>query len=184
MYFTPFESNENFSAVELNKRLQELEDKLNELKAMDLMPVGSVMPFSGSSIPNGWVQCDGGVVSRFTYSSLFSVIGTTFGIGDGSTNFGVPSMNYRTPIGAGTGSGLTARTLGTGVGTINHVLTLAQTPSHIHSGVPWTTALTNATVGGGTWLHSPSVSSDPAGGGGSHNNTAPSIVTRYIIKAS
>jgi len=45
--------------------------------------------------------CDGSLVSRTTYALLYSVIGDTFGAGDGSTTFKLPSFRDRMPIGAG-----------------------------------------------------------------------------------
>lgn len=80
------------------------------------MPPGTVTMFAGSSTPTGWMVCDGSAVSRTTYAGLFAAIGTTWGVGDGSTTFNVPDLRGRTPIGAGTGSGLTARTLGQTLG--------------------------------------------------------------------
>lgn len=56
------------------------------------VPVGSIVAFSGSSIPTGYLQLPTSTtnVSRTTYSALFAVIGTTYGAGDGSTTFGLP----------------------------------------------------------------------------------------------
>jgi hypothetical protein len=92
--------------------------------------------YGGSVAPNSdWLICDGSAVSRSTYATLFSTIGTTFGTGNGSTTFNVPDMRGRMAIGVGTGSGLTARTLnGTG-GVESVTLTGAQsgTSAHGHS---------------------------------------------------
>lgn len=54
------------------------------------MPVGSIIPYAGSTAPTGYLLCDGSAISRSTYSSLFSVIGTTYGPGDGNTTFNLP----------------------------------------------------------------------------------------------
>ena len=51
---------------------------------------GMVLPFAGSAAPTGWLECNGAAVSRTTYAALFSVIGTLWGIGDGSTTFNLP----------------------------------------------------------------------------------------------
>jgi microcystin-dependent protein len=56
------------------------------------LPIGSVIPYAGNSLPTGWLFCDGSAVSRSTYAALFSVIGTNYGIGDGSTTFNLPKM--------------------------------------------------------------------------------------------
>ena len=73
---------------------------------------GTIQMFAGAIPPAGWLLCDGSAVSRTDYAALFAAIGTTWGAGDGSTTFNLPDLRGRAPIGAGTGSGLTARTLG------------------------------------------------------------------------
>ena len=55
-------------------------------------PTGVVHAFAGSTTPAGWLLCDGSAVSRTTYAALFSVIGTTYGTGDGSTTFNLPNL--------------------------------------------------------------------------------------------
>lgn len=56
-----------------------------------LMPTGSVIQFAGTT-PSGWVECDGSEISRTEYANLFAVIGTSYGSGDGSTTFNVPTV--------------------------------------------------------------------------------------------
>lgn len=51
------------------------------------------------SPPAWWFVCDWSNVSRATYASLFAVLGTTYGVGDGSTTFGIPNFSNRTAIG-------------------------------------------------------------------------------------
>jgi microcystin-dependent protein len=60
---------------------------------------GFVNPFAGSAAPSGWLICDGSAVSRTTYASLFAVIGTTYGSGNGSTTFNLPNLKGRFPVG-------------------------------------------------------------------------------------
>jgi len=98
-----------------------------------LSPVGSMTMFAGSSAPSGWLLCNGNAVSRTTYASLFSVIGITYGSGDGSTTFNVPDLLGRVPMGAGTGTGLTARTLGAEIGSESTTLTSSHIPQHSHT---------------------------------------------------
>lgn len=55
-------------------------------------PVGTVITFASVTPPNGYLVCDGAVISRVQYSNLFSIIGETFGTGDGSTTFKIPNL--------------------------------------------------------------------------------------------
>ena len=77
-------------------------------------PSGAVMPFAMSSVPSGWLECNGAAVSRSTYSSLFSAIGTTYGVGDGSSTFNVPDMRGEFPRGWDNSRGIDS---GRGIGT-------------------------------------------------------------------
>jgi len=88
----------------------------------DSMPVGSIMWFAGSATPTAWLPADGSAVSRTTYATLFAVIGTTYGAGDGSTTFNVPSVSattgayyirYTTSIGTVTTTSLSTAPVGT-----------------------------------------------------------------------
>ena len=63
--------------------------------------IGDIKITAKSTAPTGWLKCDYSEYSRTTYSNLFNAIGTTYGIGNGSTTFNVPDMRDRTPIGAG-----------------------------------------------------------------------------------
>ena len=58
---------------------------------MGSVPRGSIQMYAGATVPSGWLACDGSTVSRSTYASLFAAIGTTWGVGDGSTTFDVPT---------------------------------------------------------------------------------------------
>jgi microcystin-dependent protein len=87
----------------------------------------------GTQCP-GWLLCDGRAVSRSTYADLFAKIGTAHGPGDGSATFNLPDARGRSPMGAGTGSGLTARTLGAKLGEEGTTITVGQMPSHGHTG--------------------------------------------------
>ena len=60
-------------------------------------PVGSIKPFAGTTVPDGYLLCDGSAISRTTYAALFAVIGTTYGTGDGSTTFNLPKLNTGDP---------------------------------------------------------------------------------------
>ena len=92
---------------------------------------GMIQMFAGTSAPAGWLICNGAAVSRTEYETLFNVIGTTWGAGDGSTTFNLPDLRGRAPIGAGTGTGLTARTLGTTLGS-QYLQAHTHTMAHTH----------------------------------------------------
>jgi phage-related tail fiber protein len=56
------------------------------------VPAGSIQFFAGSSAPTGYLKANGALISRTTYADLFTAIGTTFGVGDGSTTFALPDL--------------------------------------------------------------------------------------------
>ena len=91
--------------VEMNATAEDLSEALGLSFAF---PTGIVMPYAGSITPSGWLSADGSAVSRTTYASLFTAIGTNFGAGDGSTTFNLPDMRSRMPIGAGSAPSVVA----------------------------------------------------------------------------
>ena len=84
-----------------------------------------------SSDHNGWLKCDGRSLSRTSYAKLFEIIGTAFG-SDNSETFKLPDCRGRVLGTIGTGSGLTARSLGASVGTETHTLSVEEMPTHSH----------------------------------------------------
>ena len=58
-------------------------------------PSGTMIAFAGKSVPDGWLLCNGALVSRTTYAKLFAAIGTAWGAGDGSTTFKLPNADGR-----------------------------------------------------------------------------------------
>lgn len=164
-----------------------------------MTPVGVVVPFAGTGAPTGWLMCFGQAVSRSTYANLFTVISTTYGVGDGSTTFNLPDLRGRVAAGldnmGGTDAGRLdwANTAGTTGGTQTHTLTEAQMPSHSHD-------IYGATGGGGTPYRKAVTSSGDnyasptytilasqggmanVGGGQAHNIMQPTILLNYIIK--
>lgn len=95
-------------------------------------PIGGTIMWPATTVPALWLDCDGSAISRTTYADLFAVIGTTWGVGDGSTTFNLPDLRGRSIIGAGTGSGLTARTLAATGGAETHALSSAELAAHTH----------------------------------------------------
>lgn len=56
------------------------------------VPSGAIQVFAMSTPPTGWLSCDGSAVSRTTYSTLYGLVGTLYGSGDGSTTFNLPDL--------------------------------------------------------------------------------------------
>lgn len=63
------------------------------------LPIGSIIPYSGETAPEGYSICDGKELNRETYKELFSIIGTTFGNGDGTSTFNLPDLKGRISVG-------------------------------------------------------------------------------------
>lgn len=65
-----------------------------DLYGVNHVPSGTIHTFAGTAanVPAGYLLCDGGTISRTTYSRLFQAIGTTYGVGDGSTTFAIPDL--------------------------------------------------------------------------------------------
>ena len=70
--------------------------------------IGQVIFMAGANAPSGFLKCNGQLVSRTTYASLFAVIGTTYGAGDGSTTFAVPDLRGEFLRGLDDGRGVDA----------------------------------------------------------------------------
>ena len=106
---------------------------LNAATSFD-MPSGSIITYGGSSAPTGWLICDGSAISRSTYATLFGILSTTYGVGDGSSTFNIPDIRGRVPAGKESSasrltsgvSGLTSTTLGNTGGAEGVTLTSAQ----------------------------------------------------------
>jgi microcystin-dependent protein len=161
---------------------------------------GTVVPWGGTSAPTGWLDCDGSAVSRSTYADLFTAIGTTYGVGDGSSTFNIPDIRGRTVCGkdnmGGTaanrltsGTTIDGATLGTAGGSQTHTLSAAEMPAHRHglavhdtSGQNDYLAGSNSNYGFQVTSNSTYASTTSVGSGSAHVNVQPSIVLNYIIK--
>jgi microcystin-dependent protein len=97
--------------------------------AAGMVPVGSMVEWGTATPPSGWLICDGTAVSRTTYSTLYGIIGTTYGVGNGSTTFNLPNWSGR--MGIGVNGTYTLASTG-GAATHSHSSTLAA-PSHTHT---------------------------------------------------
>ncbi len=111
-------------------------------------PPGVLVPYAGSTAPSSWLLCAGQAVSRTTYSALFAVTGTLYGVGDGSATFNLPDMRGRLPAGkddmGGVSAGLlntiSSTTLGAVGGSQTNTLITANLASHVHDGSGLTTS--------------------------------------------
>lgn len=166
-----------------------------------ICPPGVIFPYVSNTAPAGWLSCDGTAVSRSTYSSLFSIIGTTYGAGDNSTTFNLPNFVDRIPVGKGT------KTIGTSCGSStvtpsgsvdNTTLSATQIPSHSHR-INVSGADDNNHTGNGDAVADSDAglkgyirNTEGTGGGGAHNHgltmsamsvEQPWTAVHYIIKA-
>lgn len=163
--------------------------------AAGAVPPGTVTAFAGKTAPNGWLMCDGQSYSIATYRDLYNAIGTTYG-GYGQS-FQVPDLRGRFPVGKDTG---TFATLGGKGGEEKHTLTVAEMPSHQHSGndrawhdkqkrngQQWFVGLSHDR---GSWMSNAAndgltnqdTETGTTGGNQPHNNLPPYISLNFIIK--
>ena len=169
------------------------------LTGIEGIPTATIVPWSDSSIPSGFLECNGQAVSQSTYAALFAIIGTTYG-DPGGGNFNVPDLQDNVPVGksnnkalASTGGANTVTSTGNvGGSTANATLSTAQLASHTH------TAANPAGGGGGAGTPgglavSSNTGSTGSGSGHSHNMSAnfsgdatsviqPYLTIIYIIK--
>lgn len=164
---------------------------------------GEIRLFAGHYAPENWHFCDGSQVAIAAYQPLYSLIGTTYG--GTSTQFGLPNLSGRLPIGTGQGPDATipAYTLGHTGGAEGVTLQPANLPAHTHaisaSSTPATTSspgmsVTFATLPGNDRFYvdtsqgtvMTTVDFSPAaissqGGGAAHTNVMPCAPLSYII---
>lgn len=157
------------------------------------VPLGEVMPFTGSTPPvDNFIFADGAAVSRTIYADLFALIGTAFGVGDGSTTFNVPNITNNTPVAVGQGTttdlGGSGKvwTLGEYYGSDTHQLSINEMPSHHHN---------HSVVASGSQSGSSPrasiqnyngtnpISTLSAGSDQAHENRQPFLAINYIIRA-
>ncbi len=97
------------------------------VNGLNAIPRGSIMCFSGATVPQGWLLCDGQPISRTVYNELFNTIGIIYGEGNGTSTFNLPNLQDRFPMGKGTSS------LGLIGGANSVTLTSDKLPSHSHN---------------------------------------------------
>lgn len=166
------------------------------------LPPGVLTAFPLVTPPAGWLMCDGSNKNRVTYAGLFAILGTVYGVGDGSTTFGLPDLRGRIPVGldnlGGTDAGRLSvpNTLGGTGGEEKHALTLAELAAHTHA--EGTLSAQGSTVGGAnnttgrasmyqnqnTTSYNIAIQGATAstGSGTPHNVMQPYILMNWIIK--
>ena len=148
----------------------------------DTLPIGSIIPYGSSTTPSNWLKCDGSAVSRTTYSELFSVIGTLYGSGDGSTTFNLPNLKGKVTIGQDT-IDTDFNTIGKTGGEKEHTLTIDEMPAHNHNLNGYTDMVSNTgneyykTVKGSNSYGIGNTKN--SGGDQAHNNLQPYQVVAY-----
>jgi microcystin-dependent protein len=111
------------------------------LTGIEGIPTGCIIPWSDTSVPTGFLECNGAAVSRSTYATLFAIVATTYGAGNGSTTFNLPDLKDNVPLGRSNsaalassgGANTVAATGNVGGSTANATLSTAQLASHTHS---------------------------------------------------
>ena len=165
------------------------------------IPTATIIPWSSSSVPTGYLECNGANVSRSTYATLFAEIGTTYGAGDGSSTFGLPNLQDNVALGkSGTkalastgGANATANSGNVGGSTANATLSTAQLASHSHGVTGARFTGNNNVKGAQTQQINVNTQSTGSGQGHSHNMSAtftgdatsviqPYLTIIYIIK--
>ena len=156
--------------------------------------VGEIRLFAGNFAPQGWMFCDGTVLAIAENTTLFNLIGTTYG-GDGQTTFALPDLRSRVPIHMGQGAGLSNHALGQNGGTETVTLTVAQIPAHAHVPNANSNHGTTTTPTGNVWAGSADFSQYAAGSTGNmaggaiglagssqpHDNMLPYLSINFII---
>jgi microcystin-dependent protein len=148
------------------------------------VPSGSLLMWPTTSAPSGYLLCDGTAVSRSTYATLFSLIGSTFGSGDGSTTFNLPNYTGRMPYGTTIGAtGGSADAI-----VVSHTHTITD-PGHFHTQGAIRADSMNVGTGPFDRMTSSSTASavtgisiNATGSSGTNANLPPYLGINFIIK--
>ena len=154
-----------------------ISDEAKSELATSLLPPGVLIYAATPSLGDQWILCNGQAVSRTTYSALFTAIGTTFGVGNGTTTFNVPNGSQKSLIGIG-GSW----TNGQSVGELTHTMTSDELAPHTHSVTTPTTRTEDRGAGANVvWSGAQSESTGSAGSAVPFNVVHPCIVAYLFV---
>jgi microcystin-dependent protein len=149
--------------------------------------VGEIRLVGFNFAPQGWVLCQGQLLSIAEYDTLYVLLGTTYG-GDGQTTFGVPDLQGRGAIHQGS-----SYVIGTKSGTENVTLLTTQLPQHAHQITAQGGSGSTTSPGGGFFAgsaedqYASAASATSAtmltniGGSLPHDNLMPYLCLNYII---
>lgn len=146
-------------------------------------PVGAIQMYASATAPSCWLLCNGAAVSRTTYSNLFSVIGASYGAGDGTNTFNVPDLRQRFALGS-------TNSLGTTGGVSSVTLSTNQIPAHTHNMRALFSGTDQSTDGYPCNLQRNNNANqsypkavESSGGGQPHTNMPPYLIVNFIIYA-
>jgi len=147
--------------------------------------IGIIKMFAGNFAPRGWMLCSGQLLPINQYQAVFAILGTTYG-GNGTTNFALPDLRSRIPVGMGQGPGLSNYVLGQVSGTEATTLLLQNLPAHNHvitGGVKIPVNDSNADADGpvGAYLGTPSESIYSASTNGFAANADSSTLATALV---
>lgn len=162
--------------------------------------VGEIRIFAGNFPPKGWAFCNGQILPLSQNTALFSLLGTNYG-GDGKSNFALPDLQGRVPLGQGQGPGLSSYELGQSAGTRTVTLLQNEIPGHAHQVYGASSAGNTESPGNTLWADTPGAETGqaygtpgaqdwvsmhpnamfPAGGSQPHNNMQPYLGLTFII---
>lgn len=150
-------------------------------------PTGSILMWTTDTAPEGWILCDGSAHTRTgTGGDLFSVLGTTYGVGDGSTTFNVPDMRGRFPLGQDDMGGNSANRVtdysADLIGLSGSGGTATKNVSHTHSLTATQLNKTSSDATPGTYGFDSNSETIPSGGSSTQDIMPPYLTINFIIK--
>jgi len=159
------------------------------LTGIEGIPTATIVPWTDSSVPSGFLECDGSAVSRSTYADLFAIVGTTYGVGDGATTFNLPDLQDNVAVGKSGTKALASTGGAENAASANATLSEAQLAAHTH-GYPLRSSHSNISRFNlnygpdGRYTNTTTVNSTGSGSGHQHNLSTlqPYLALIYIIK--